>query len=117
MPGHGAQISARAPTEGYVQTGAHARAGTRTKFEQGLSVTEENLDKLLLILPEFEHLKTRVATLEEEKESMLESLKFTQKEVKELQTKVKSNAPSSEAANKELAIATTAAETIINSPE
>ena len=26
MPGHGAQISARAPTKGYIQTGAHARA-------------------------------------------------------------------------------------------
>ena len=26
MPWHGAQISARAPTKGYIQTGAHARA-------------------------------------------------------------------------------------------
>ena len=67
-----------------------------------LSVIEEKRDKLLVILPEFEHLKTRVATLEEAKESMLESLKFTQKEVKELQTKVKSTVASLEAANKEL---------------
>ena len=27
VPGHGAQISARAPTEIYVQTGAHAAPG------------------------------------------------------------------------------------------
>ena len=26
MPGHGAQISGRAPTKGYIQTSAHARA-------------------------------------------------------------------------------------------
>ena len=26
MPGHGAQISARATTKGYIQTGTHARA-------------------------------------------------------------------------------------------
>ena len=26
MPWHGAQISARAPTKGYIQTGTHARA-------------------------------------------------------------------------------------------
>ena len=34
MPGHGAQISAPAPTKGYVQTGAWAPR-TRTKSEQG----------------------------------------------------------------------------------
>ena len=36
MPGHVAQISARASTKGYVQTGAHARARCPgTKSEQG----------------------------------------------------------------------------------
>ena len=33
VPGHGAQISARAPTKTYVKTGTHARG---TKSEQGL---------------------------------------------------------------------------------
>ena len=38
VPGHGAQISAWAPTEGFVQTGAHTLApGTGFKSEQGLS--------------------------------------------------------------------------------
>ena len=37
VPGHGAQISARGPTKGYVQTGTHARAPCPgTKSEQGL---------------------------------------------------------------------------------
>ena len=36
VPGHGAQICARAPTKGFVQTGAQARAlGMNTKSEQG----------------------------------------------------------------------------------
>ena len=38
VPWHGSQICARAPTEGYVQTGAHAQAQSPgTKSEQGLS--------------------------------------------------------------------------------
>ena len=37
MPGHGAQIRARTPTKGYVQTSARARAtATGTKSERGL---------------------------------------------------------------------------------
>ena len=40
MPGHGAQISSRAPTQGYVEAGARAQApGTGTKSEQGLSLS------------------------------------------------------------------------------
>ena len=34
MPGHGAQISARAQTKGYIQTGARTRCGHQS--EQGL---------------------------------------------------------------------------------
>ena len=34
MSWHGAQTRASAPTKGYIQTGAHARSGTKT--EQGL---------------------------------------------------------------------------------
>ena len=38
VSGHGTQISARAPTKGYVQTGACARApGLGTKSEQSLT--------------------------------------------------------------------------------
>ena len=38
FPGRGAQITARAPTKGYVQTGTRAwRPGTGTKSERGLS--------------------------------------------------------------------------------
>ena len=40
VPGHGAQISARAPTKGYVQTGARARAlAMGTKSGRGLRST------------------------------------------------------------------------------
>ena len=39
VPGHGAQMCARAPTKGYVQTRAHAQApGTGAKSERGLSL-------------------------------------------------------------------------------
>ena len=35
MPGHGAQISARAPTKGSVQTGDSARAPTKGSVQTG----------------------------------------------------------------------------------
>ena len=39
MPGHGAQVSARAPTKGYIQTGAcaqiSARAPTKDYIQTG----------------------------------------------------------------------------------
>lgn len=38
VPGQGAQVGVRAPTKGFVQTGAHARSpGTGSKCERGLT--------------------------------------------------------------------------------
>ena len=51
MPGHGAQISARAPTKGYIQTGARARSGHQS--EQCL----RNHYRLLLSSPPILNLK------------------------------------------------------------
>ena len=49
VPGPGAQISARATTKGYVQTGACARApGTGTKSEQGFSLRQKRFSFVLL---------------------------------------------------------------------
>jgi len=52
-------------------------------FEK-LKLVEEKLDKVLLILSEFNHLKARVAKLKEEKQSMTESLQFMQEDINEL---------------------------------
>ena len=39
MPGHGAQISARTPKKGYIQTGTHARPpGTGTNLNRALVI-------------------------------------------------------------------------------
>jgi len=49
-----------------------------------LKLIEDKLDKVLLILSKFNHLKARVAKLEEEKQSMTESLQFMQEDINEL---------------------------------
>ena len=46
-----------------------------------LKLIEEKLDKMLLILPEFDHLKARVVKLEEEEQSIIESLEFMQEDL------------------------------------
>ena len=63
-----------------------------TKLQQ----TEEKLDKVLLLLPEFEQQKKKIAQLEE-------SLQFTQTEVKQLQETVKSTSAQLNEAKKKLA--------------
>ena len=55
VPGHGAQISARAPTKGYVQTRARAAGtGKGTKSERGLKrqwLCENAMTRIIIITP------------------------------------------------------------------
>ena len=74
-----------------------------TTCTERLKHIEEKLDKVLLMLPEFEHLKARIEKLEEEKQIMTDSLEFTQNEVKELKVQLESTTASLQDANKELA--------------
>ena len=76
--------------------------GVKLCFDK-LKLSKEKLDNVLRILPEFDHLKARVAKLEEEKQSMSECLQFTQEDINELKAKVESTTGSLQEANKELA--------------
>ena len=67
-----------------------------------LKLIEEKLDKVLLMLPEFEHLKTRVAKLEEEKQSLSHSLEVMQEDMNELKDSVQSTTAILKEANKQL---------------
>ena len=62
--------------------------GVKLCFDK-LRLIEEKLDKVLLILPEFDHLKARVVKLEKKKQSITESLQFMQGDLNELRVKVK----------------------------
>ena len=73
--------------------------GVKLCFDK-LKLIEEKLDKVLLILPEFDHLKARVVKLEEEKQSMIESLQFMQEDLNELRVKVESTTANLQEANK-----------------
>ena len=46
-----------------------------TTCTERLKHIKEKLDKVLLMLPEFEHLKAKIKKLEEEKQSMTDSLR------------------------------------------
>ena len=85
------------------QTDDEEQQDGATTCAERLKHMEEKLDKVLLMLPEFEHLKARIKKLEEEKQSMSDSLEFTQKEVKELKVQLESTTASLQDANKELA--------------
>jgi len=61
-----------------------------------LQLIETKLDKVLLLLPELEQQKTKIASLEE-------SLQFSQKELQELKETVKTTSQKVEEANKKLA--------------
>ena len=65
-----------------------------------LKLIEEKLDKVLLILPELDHVKARVVKLEEEKHSMIEFLQFMQEDLNELRVKVESMTANLQEANK-----------------
>ena len=85
------------------QTDDEEQQDGATTCTERLKHIEEKLDKVLLMLPEFEHLKARIKKLEEEKQSMTDSLEFTQNEVKELKVQLESTTASLQDANKELA--------------
>jgi len=53
--------------------------GAKLCFDK-LKLIEEKLDKVLLVLPDFDHLKARVLKLEEEKQSITECLQFMQED-------------------------------------
>ena len=55
-----------------------------------LDAIQEKLDQVLLLHPEVEHLRAKMKQLEEDKESLPQSLEFTQAEVKELKSQIKS---------------------------
>lgn len=76
--------------------------GVKLCFDK-LKLIKEKLDNVFLILPEFDHFKARVATLEEEKQSMSEYLQFMQEDINELKAKVESTTASLQEADKELA--------------
>ena len=67
-----------------------------------LKLIEEKLEKVLLMLPEFEHLKTRVAKLEEEKQSLSHGLEVMQEDMNELKDSVQSTTAILKEANKQL---------------
>ena len=73
--------------------------GVKLCFDK-LKLIEEKLDKVLLILPEFDHLKERVVKLEEEKQSMIESLQFMQEDLNELRVRFESTTSNLQEANK-----------------
>lgn len=66
-----------------------------------LKLIVEKLDKFLLIPPGFDHLKERVARLEEEKQNMTECLQFMKEDINELRAKVESTTASLQEANNE----------------
>jgi len=70
-------------------------------FDQMTGENRER-DKVLLILPEFDHLKARVVKLEEEKQSMTGCLQFIQEDLNELRAKVESTTANLQEANKQL---------------
>ena len=67
-----------------------------------LKLIKEKLDKVLLILSKFDHLKARVMKLGEEKQSITEPLQFMQEDINELRAKVESTTASLQEANKQL---------------
>ena len=75
--------------------------GVKLCFDK-LKLIEEKLDKVLLILPEFDHLKARVVKLDEEKQSMTGCLQFMQEDLNELRAKVESTTANLQEANKQL---------------
>ena len=67
-----------------------------------LDAIQEKLDQVLLLIPEVEHLRAKMKQLEEDEESLRQSLEFTQAEVKELQPQIKSTTEELGVANNKL---------------
>ncbi|KAJ7389552.1 hypothetical protein OS493_030597 [Desmophyllum pertusum] len=61
-----------------------------TTCNSKLDSIQEKLDKVLLLMPEIENLRARITQLEEDKQSMKQSLEFTQAKVTDLKSQVKS---------------------------
>jgi len=67
-----------------------------------LDLIQEKLEKVLSFIPEVENLGSRIAQLEEDKENMRQSLEFTQAEVRDLKSQVKTATEELTTANKEI---------------
>lgn len=67
-----------------------------------LDAIQEKLDQVLLLIPEVENMRVKMKQLEEDKESLRQSLEFTQAEVKELKSQIKSTTEELGVANKKL---------------
>ena len=76
----------------------HERNGCTICNYGKLDAIQEKLDQVLLLIPEVEHLRAKIKQLEEDKESLRQSLKFTQAEVKELKSQIKCAGVGSESA-------------------
>ncbi|KAJ7384814.1 hypothetical protein OS493_019491 [Desmophyllum pertusum] len=79
----GSQTDDEMASEGQAQHGC-------TTCNSKLDSIEEKLDQVLLIMPGIENLRARITQLEEDKQSMKQSLEFTQAEVRDLKSQVKS---------------------------
>ena len=79
----------------------HAHNGCTT-CNGKLDLIQEKLDKVLSIIPDIENLRTKITQLEEDKQSLKDSLEFTQAEVTSLKSQVKSATEELVAANKKI---------------
>ena len=78
----------------------HGVQSSCTICNNNLDLIQEKLDKVLSFIPEVENLRPRTAQLEEDKENMKQSLKFTQADVRDLKSQVKAATEELIAANK-----------------
>ena len=78
----GSQTDDELMNEGHEQNGCTICNGK-------LDAIQEKLDQVLLLIPEVEHMRAKMKQLEEDKESLWQSLEFTQAEVKELKWQIK----------------------------
>ena len=81
--------------EGHEQNGC-------TICNDKLDAIQEKLDQVLLLIPEVENMRVKMKQLDEDKESLWQSLEFTQAEVKELKSQIKSTTNEQGVTNKKL---------------
>ena len=91
----------RSQTDDELMNEGHDRNGC-TICNGKLDAIQEKLDQVLLLYPEVEHLRAKMKQLEEDKESLPQSLEFTQAEVKELKSQIKSTTEELGVANNKL---------------
>ena len=88
-------------TDDKLMNEGHERNGC-TICNGKLDAIQEKLDQVMLLTPEVEYLRARMKQLEKDKESLRQSLEFTQAEVKELKSQIKSTTEELGVANEKL---------------